>query len=65
MSEEMEIDYEELAEEIREDRALPYTLTVEKIEDGIIWTHNQWGNHVKYIQVEDEHGHIHYEIYQE
>ncbi len=54
----MDLDPEDLeyfAEQIREDRNLPYTLTIEKVEDGVIWTHNQWGNSLKYSQ--DEKGH--------
>ena len=38
----------ELEVEIRKDRRLPYTITIEKMEGDTIWTHNQWGNSVKY-----------------
>ncbi len=50
-----DLNYDEIAEIIRHDRSLPYTLTVEKIEDKIVWTHNQWGNSVKYTQKPDGH----------
>lgn len=32
--------------DIQEKRQLPYTITVEKVEGDIIFTHNQWGNSV-------------------
>ena len=43
----------ELEEDIRIERQLPYTITVEKVEGDIVWTHNQWGNSMKYKMEED------------
>ena len=45
-----EEDFFFLAEDIQEKRQLPYSLTVEKVEGDVIFTHNQWGNIVRYIK---------------
>ncbi|UYP48236.1 hypothetical protein NEF87_004521 [Candidatus Lokiarchaeum ossiferum] len=41
--------------DIQEKRQLPYTITVEKVEGDIIFTHNQWGNSVRYQKVDDDY----------
>ena len=43
----------ELAEKIRVERQLPYTITIEKREGDKITTHNIWGNTVIYKELED------------
>jgi len=43
----------ELAEKIRVNRQLPYTVTIEKREGNIITTHNIWGNTVIYKELKD------------
>jgi len=43
----------ELAEKIRVNRQLPYTVTIEKREGKIITTHNIWGNTVIYKELKD------------
>ncbi|MHA1519509.1 MAG: hypothetical protein ACTSVZ_04995 [Promethearchaeota archaeon] len=51
-----EDDLEVLAfyeDDIHEKRQLPYTLTVEKVEGDLIYTHNQWGNNSLYKRLED------------
>ena len=40
-------------EDIIEKRQLPYSLTVEKVEGDLIYTHNQWGNNALYKRLED------------
>jgi hypothetical protein len=49
----LNVEFEEIAEMIRNDQNLPYTITVEKVEGNVVWTHNQWGNSVKYIDNTD------------
>lgn len=46
-------EYEFYEEDIQEKRQLPYTLTVEKIEGELIYTHNQWGNNCVYKRLDD------------
>ncbi|MHA1720234.1 MAG: hypothetical protein ACTSWX_02325 [Promethearchaeota archaeon] len=46
-------DNRELAEKIRKNRQLPYTITIEKREGDKIITHNIWGNTVIYKELED------------
>jgi len=46
-------DNRELAEKIRKNRQLPYTITIEKQEGDKIITHNIWGNTVIYKELED------------
>ncbi len=41
--------------DIQEKRKLPYTITVEKVENNIIYVHNQWGNDLKYKIVKDDY----------
>ncbi|WP_457557593.1 hypothetical protein [Candidatus Harpocratesius sp.] len=53
MAQEDNEEYEFYEEDIREKRQLPYTITVEKIEGDIIYTHNQWGNNVVYRHLEN------------
>ena len=43
----------ELAEKIRANRQLPYTITIEKREGDKIITHNIWGNTVIYKELKD------------
>ncbi len=43
----------ELAEKIRVNRQLPYTITIEKREGDKIITHNIWGNTVIYKELKD------------
>ena len=45
-----EDDFMFLADDIQEKRQLPYSVTVEKVEGDVIFTHNQWGNSVRYIK---------------
>lgn len=52
MSEE-EFEFYEI--DIREKRRLPYTITVEKIEGDIIYTHNQWGNDIIYRKKDEDY----------
>ena len=54
MAEEDELEEFELYEEdILLKRQLPYSLTVEKVEGDLIYTHNQWGNNSLYKRLED------------
>ncbi|MHA1776329.1 MAG: hypothetical protein ACTSWC_06115 [Promethearchaeota archaeon] len=53
MSQEDMDEYEFYEEDIREKRQLPYTISVEKIDGNIIYTHNQWGNNVVYRRLEN------------
>ncbi len=46
-------EYNELAEKIRVNRQLPYTITIEKRETDKIITHNIWGNTVIYKELKD------------
>lgn len=50
-----DVNLEELEMDLREKRQLPYTLIVEKIEGDVIYTHNQWGNNVKYRKKGDNY----------
>ena len=54
-------EYNEIEEDIRERRALPYTLTIEKMEGNKIYTHNIWGNSVIFLKSDDGN----YTVYQE
>ena len=40
-------------EDILLKQQLPYSLTVEKVEGDLIYTHNQWGNNSLYKRLED------------
>ena len=44
----MSEDFSDLENEIRMKRRLPYTLSVEKVEGNLIYTHTQWGNDIVY-----------------
>lgn len=46
-------EYHELAEKIRVNRQLPYTITIEKREANKIITHNIWGNTVIYKELKN------------
>ena len=46
-------EYHELAEKIRVNRQLPYTITLEKRETNKIITHNIWGNTVIYKELKN------------
>ncbi|MHA1745253.1 MAG: hypothetical protein ACTSWW_04600 [Promethearchaeota archaeon] len=48
-----EEDFMFLADDIQEKRHLPYSVIVEKVEGDIIYTHNQWGNDVRYLKGKD------------
>ena len=47
------VEDRELAEKIRANRQLPYTITIEKREGNKIITHNIWGNTVIYKELKD------------
>ena len=49
MSEE---EYQFYEHDIANKRQLPYTITVEKIEDDVIYCHNQWGSDIVYRKVD-------------
>ncbi len=42
-------------EDIQAKRQLPYTITVEKVEGDVIFTHNQWGNSIKYKKIDKDY----------
>jgi len=46
-------EFHELAEKIRVNRQLPYTITIEKRETNKIITHNIWGNTVIYKELKN------------
>ncbi len=46
-------EFEFYEEDILLKRQLPYSLTVEKVEGDLIYTHNQWGNNSLYKRLED------------
>jgi hypothetical protein len=48
-----EEDFMFLADDIQEKRQLPYSVEIVKIEGDIIYTHNQWGNDVRYLKGKD------------
>ena len=49
-----EEDFAELADLLKISRHLPYTLTIEKIEGDIIYTHTPWGNNIQYRREGDD-----------
>ncbi|MHA1732571.1 MAG: hypothetical protein ACTSU5_11560 [Promethearchaeota archaeon] len=49
-----QMDLVKLAEEIREKRALPYNLIVEKVEGNRVVARNNWGSHLEY-EIDGEH----------
>jgi len=46
-------DKRELAEKIRAKRQLPYTVSIDKIDGKLIYTHNIWGNTIIYKELKD------------
>ncbi len=49
-----ELSEDELAQLIMEQRNLPYTLKVERVDGNKIFSRNSWGNHILYIYKDDK-----------
>ena len=53
MSENEEI--EAIAKEIANQRNLPYTLKIERIDGEKIYCRSSWGNHIVYLKIKDKY----------